>query len=257
MATSPELFQLNEKLALVTGSSRGIGFALARALAEAGAGIVLNGRNGQELTVAAAVLREEGHTVHTRVCDVTDEHGVKAMVADIEDNLGPLEIVVNNAGMQMRAPFLEFPIDGIRELLELNLIAPCIVAQAAGVAMASRGRGKIINVGSVQSQLGRPTIVPYTASKGGIVLLTRGLCADLGPLGIQVNTLAPGYFATDLTAALVEDEEFSSWVATRTPAGRWGNVEELGGAVVFLASDASSFVNGQTIYVDGGMTAVV
>jgi len=255
--TSPELFKLDDRLALVTGSSRGIGFALARALAEAGAPVVLNGRDSDALEASAAVLRDEGHTVHVRVCDVTDEQAVKAMVADIEATLGPLEIVINNAGMQQRAPFLEFPIEGIRNLLELNLIAPCIVAQAAGVAMAERGRGKIINIGSVQSQLGRPTIVPYTASKGGIVLLTRGLCADLGPLGIQVNTLSPGYFATELTAALVADEEFSSWVSSRTPAARWGNVEELGGAAVFLASDASSFVNGQTLYVDGGMTAVV
>lgn len=250
-------FDLSGRLALITGSSRGIGLALAAALGNAGAHLILNGRDLTPLTDAADLLRSEGNTVFIRDCDVTDQNAVAAMVDGIEADLGPLEILVNNAGVQQRAPFLEFPIQGLRDVIEVNLIAPFIVAKAAARAMAERGRGKIINIGSVQSQLGRPTIVPYTASKGGLMLLTRGLCADLGPLGIQVNTLAPGYFSTELTAPLVADEEFSSWVKTRTPAGRWGEVEELGGTVVFLASDASSFVNGQTIFVDGGMTAVV
>jgi len=255
--TKNDLFDLSGRLALVTGSSRGIGFALAEALGQAGADLVLNGRSEAELVAAADRLRAEGHTVHTEVCDVTDAPAVGAMVDRIEANVGPIEIVVNNAGMQRRGPFLDFPVEDLRQVLDVNLIAPFIVAQAAARAMATRGRGKIINIGSVQSKLGRPTIVPYTASKGGVMLLTRGLCADLGPAGIQVNTLAPGYFSTELTAALVADPEFSGWVADRTPAGRWGQVEELGGAAVFLASDASSFVNGQTIFVDGGMTAVV
>ncbi len=256
MATG-NLFDLTDRLALVTGSSRGIGFALARALGDAGAELILNGRNAAELEAAAETLRGDGHRVNVRVCDVTDADAVASMISSVETELGPLEVLVNNAGMQQRAPVLDFPVDGFRNVLEVNLIAPFVVAQAAAKAMVGRGRGKIINIGSVQSQLGRPTIVPYTASKGGVMLLTRGLCADLGPSGIQVNTLAPGYFATELTAALVADAEFSAWVSGRTPAGRWGQVEELGGAVVFLASDASSFVNGQTIFVDGGMTAVV
>lgn len=255
--SNSNLFDITDRLALVTGSSRGIGLALARALGDAGAELILNGRNGAKLEASADALRRDGYRVNTMVCDVTDADAVTAMVQAIEADHGPLEILVNNAGMQQRAPVLEFPVDGFRNVVEVNLVAPFIVAQAAARAMVTRGRGKIINIGSVQSQLGRPTIVPYTASKGGVMLLTRGLCADLGPSGIQVNTLAPGYFATELTAALVNDVEFSEWVAGRTPAGRWGQVGELGGAVVFLASDASSFVNGQTIFVDGGMTAVV
>lgn len=253
-----DLFSLDGRVALVTGSSRGIGLAIARSLAEAGATIVINGRDADAVDATRQQLTDElGTAVHGAPCDVTSADDVAAMIDTIEADCGPLEVLVNNAGMQHRAPALEFPIDDFRRLLELNLTAPFIVAQAAGRAMASRRRGKIINIGSVQSALGRPTIAPYTASKGGLALLTKGLCADLGPLGIQVNTLAPGYFATELTAALVADEEFSAWVQQRTPAGRWGDVAELGGAAVFLASDASSFVNGQTLFVDGGMTAVV
>ncbi|MEM7271847.1 MAG: SDR family oxidoreductase [Actinomycetota bacterium] len=251
------LFDLDGRVALVTGSSRGIGRGLAAALGRAGAVVVINGRDPAAVDEATAALRSDGLAVHARAGDVTDESAVAELVEWIERDVGPLDILVNSAGVQQRAPFLEFPVGDFRRLLEINLVAPFAVAQAAARPMAARGRGKIINVGSVQSQLGRPTIVPYTASKGGLKLLTRGLCADLGPLGIQVNTLAPGYFATDLTAALVEDESFSAWVADRTPAGRWGDVAELGGPVVFLASDAGSFVNGQTLFVDGGMTAVV
>ncbi|MEM8923286.1 MAG: glucose 1-dehydrogenase [Actinomycetota bacterium] len=257
MTPSSPLFRLDGRVALVTGSSRGIGLAMAGALADAGATIVLNGRDGDALTEAAAALAADGHTTHTERCDVTDEEAVSAMIDAIEADVGPLEILVNNAGVQQRAPVLEFPVDDFRRVLAVNLVAPFAVAQAAARPMAERGRGKIINIGSVLSEFGRPTIVPYTTSKGGIRLLTRGLCADLGPLGIQVNTLAPGYFATDLTADLVADETFSTWVANRTPTGRWGRLDELAGPVVFLASDASGFVNGQTLYVDGGMTAVL
>lgn len=251
------LFDLTGRVAVVTGSSRGIGLALARSLAEAGAQVVLNARSAGALETAAERLRGDGLTVHVRAADVTNPNAVAAMVDAVEADIGPIEILVNNAGMQDRAPVLEFPVERFRTLLELNLVAPFVVARAVAGPMVSRGRGKIINVGSVQSELGRPTIVPYTASKGGLNLLTRGLCAELGPHGVQVNTLAPGYFATELTEALVDDEEFSAWVSSRTPTGRWGRVEELGGAVVFLASDASSFVNGQALFVDGGMTAVV
>jgi gluconate 5-dehydrogenase len=253
----PSPFDLTGRVALVTGSSRGIGHALAESLVRAGATVVLNARTVAALEAAQRTFARTGSPVHVAAFDVCDPDAVNASVAAIEADVGPVEILVNNAGIQHRAPFLEFPLDDFRRLLEVNLISAFIVGKAVGARMAERGHGKIINICSVQSELGRPTIAPYTASKGGLKMLTRGMCADLGPLGIQVNALAPGYFATELTSALVADPEFSAWVAKRTPAGRWGNVEELGGAVVFFASDASSFVNGQILYVDGGMTAVV
>jgi gluconate 5-dehydrogenase len=251
------MFRLDGRVALVTGSSRGIGFALAQALGEAGASVVLNGRNDDALIEAAHTLRTLGVDVSHRAFDVCDAAAVAAAIESIEHEVGPIEILVNNAGIQRRAPFLEFALDDFRELIDVNLVSAFVVGQAVGTRMAARGHGKIINICSIQSELGRPTIAPYAATKGGLKMLTRGMCADLGPLGIQVNAIAPGYFATDLTSALVADDEFSAWVEKRTPAGRWGRVEELGGAAVFLAGDASSFVNGQILYVDGGMTAVV
>ncbi len=250
-------FDLTGRIALVTGSSRGLGRALAEALAGAGATVVLNGRDVDALTRARADLEAAGHRVEARSFDVCDDQAVAAAVADIEATVGPIDVLVNNAGRQHRAPMLEFPVAVFRELVEVNLVSAFVVAQAVARRMVERGHGKIINVCSVQSKLGRPTIAPYTATKGGLALLTQGMCADLGPLGIQVNALAPGYFATELTANLVADPAFSAWVAGRTPAGRWGRVDELGGTVVYLASAASDFVNGQIIYVDGGMTAVV
>jgi gluconate 5-dehydrogenase len=250
-------FSLDGRVALVTGSSRGIGFALARALGEAGAVVVMNGRDAASLHAAADSFRGLGIVAHERAFDVCDEEAVARAVASIEADVGPIDILVNNAGIQRRAPFLDFALNDFRELIDVNLVSAFIVGKAVGLGMAARGHGKIINICSIQSELGRPTIAPYTATKGGLKMLTRGMCADLGPLGIQVNAIAPGYFATDLTAALVADDEFSAWVTRRTPAGRWGRVDELGGAAVFLASNASSFVNGQILYVDGGMTAVV
>ncbi len=255
MSASP--FDLSGRVALVTGSSRGIGLALARALGQAGAEVVLNARTEPPLAAATATLRDEGLTAHRRAFDVCDPGAVVNAVDSIERDIGPIDVLVNNAGLQKRAPLLEFAVEDFRRLIEVNLVAAFTVGNAVAKHMVGRGRGKIVNVCSVQSELGRPTIAPYTATKGGLKMLTRGMCADFGPLGIQVNALAPGYFATDLTAALVADIEFSTWIAQRTPAGRWGRVEELGGAVVFLSSDASSFVNGQILYVDGGMTAVV
>ena len=255
MSTSP--FDLSGRIALVTGSSRGIGLALARALGDAGASLVLNARDGVVLAAAAAGLRNEGLTVHCRAFDVCDPVAVVKAVDAIERDIGPIDVLVNNAGLQKRAPMLEFEVDDFRRLIEVNLVAAFTAGKAVAGHMVKRGRGKIVNICSVQSELGRPTIAPYTATKGGLKMLTRGMCADFGPLGIQVNALAPGYFVTELTSALVADEQFSRWVAQRTPAGRWGRVEELGGAIVFLASDASSYINGQILYVDGGMTAVV
>ncbi|MGI9623023.1 MAG: glucose 1-dehydrogenase [Acidimicrobiales bacterium] len=250
-------FSLDGRTALITGSSRGIGLAIANALGSAGAAVVLNGRTSGPLEAVVEQLRDVGIVAHCRVADVTDVHSVESMVDSIEADIGPLDVLVNNAGAQHRAPFLEFPLDEFTHLLELNLVAPFVVAQAVARQMVKRGSGKIINICSVMSELARPGITPYTATKGGLKLLTRGLCADLGPLGIQVNAIAPGYFATELNEALLADAEFTAWVARRTPAGRWGDVEELGGAAVFFASEASSYVNGQILYVDGGMTAVV
>ena len=250
-------FSLNDRVALITGSSRGIGFALARALGEAGAHVVLNARDEARLNQSVEELRALGVQTSHRVFDVTDERSVDEAVADVEASIGPIDVLVNNAGTTKRAPFTEFPIADLRWLLDVNLVGPYIVGQTVASRMVERNRGKIINICSVQSQLGRPTISAYTATKGGLRLLTNGMCADLAPHGLQVNAIAPGYFATELTAALVDDPEFSKWLASRTPAGRWGDVDELGGAAIFLASSASDFVNGQTLFVDGGMTAVV
>ncbi len=252
-----EQFSLNGQLALVTGSSRGIGLAIARALGEAGATVVLNARTDSRLEASTDALCKEGLDSHHRYFDVTDETAVAESVDNIERTIGPITILVNNAGIQRRGMMLDFDLDEFRELIDVNLTAPFIVGQAVGRKMVTRGAGKIINIASVQAALGRASITPYTASKGGVRLLTQGMCAELAPHGIQVNALAPGYIATELTQPLVEDEEFSAWLAGRTPAGRWGDVADLGGTAVFLASSASNFMNGQILYVDGGMTAVV
>ena len=251
------MFDLSGRRALVTGSGQGIGLALAGALAGAGAAVVLNGRDEAKLDRAAAALRASGASVDVVAFDVTDIAAVAAGVARIEDSIGPIDILVNNAGIQRRMPLEDFPEATWRELMHTNLDSVFYVAQAVARRMIPRGRGKIVNVCSVQSELGRPGIAPYSASKGAVKMLTKGMCADWARYGLQVNGLGPGYFATELTASLVADPEFSAWLCKRTPAGRWGRVEELGGAVVFLASGASDFVNGQVIYVDGGLTSVV
>lgn len=252
---STDLFNLRGKRALVTGSSQGIGFALARGLMAAGAEIVLNGRDAVRLDAAAAQLRGEGGTVRSLVFDVTDHDAVRAAVDGFEADIGPIDILVNNAGMQRRAPLEEFPADAFEKLLQTNVASVFHVGQAVARHMISRGAGKIVNICSVQTALARPGIAPYTATKGAVANLTKGMATDWARHGLQCNGLAPGYFETPLNAALVKDAEFSEWLAKRTPAGRWGKVEELVGACVFLSSEASSFVNGTIIYVDGGITA--
>jgi gluconate 5-dehydrogenase len=252
------LFDLSGKTALITGSSRGIGYALAQGLLEAGARVVVHGRDvAAAETSAEGLRRAAGGEVAVSTFDVTDPDAVDKGIATIESTWGTPDICVNNAGIQRRAPFTEFAVQDWNDLVATNLTSAFLVGRRVARGMVARGSGKIVNVGSVQSKVARPGIAPYSATKGGILMLTQGMCADLGPHGIQANALAPGYFATDLTRALVEDETFSAWVAQRTPAGRWGQVRALVGALVFLSSAASDFVNGQVIYVDGGMTAVV
>ncbi|GAB0116227.1 SDR family oxidoreductase [Acidisoma sp. 7E03] len=249
------LFDLTGRIALITGSSKGIGFAMAQALGGAGATVVLNGRDAAALEAARVALAERGMTVHAAGFDVTDHAAVSAAVARIEAEIGAIDILVNNAGMQYRTPLEEFPLEAWHRITTVNLDSVFYVGRAVARVMIPRGRGKIINICSVQSELARPGIAPYTATKGAVKMLTKGMATDWGKHGLQVNAIGPGYFRTELNQALVDDETFSAWLAKRTPAGRWGEVEELAGAAIFLASDASSFVNGHILYVDGGITA--
>ena len=252
---SLSLFDLSGKRTLITGSSQGIGFALARGLAKAGAEVVLNGRDTAKLAAAVEALRAEGATVHQLEFDATDHNGVRAAVDGFEANVGAIDILVNNAGMQYRTPLEDFPAEAFERLLQTNIASVFHVGQAVARHMIGRGAGKIVNIASVQSALARPGIAPYTATKGAVTNLTKGMATDWAKHGLQCNALAPGYFDTPLNKALVDDPAFSEWLAKRTPAGRWGNVEELVGTCIFLSSAASSFVNGTTIFVDGGITA--
>ncbi|WP_218511136.1 SDR family NAD(P)-dependent oxidoreductase [Variovorax sp. dw_308] len=248
-------FDLTGRTALITGSSAGIGFALARGLAGAGARIVLNARNADKLEAAANVLRAEGAQVVTSAFDVTSGEAVNAAIEKIETGTGPIDILINNAGMQRRNPLDQFEEAHWHEIIKTNLDSVFLVGQAVAKRMIPRKRGKIINICSVQSELGRPGIAPYAATKGALKMLTKGMAIDWGQYGIQVNGIGPGYFKTELNDALVKNAEFSAWLIGRTPSRRWGDVEDLVGAGVFLSSDASNFVNGHILYVDGGVTA--
>ena len=250
-----QTFRLDGRLALVTGSSSGIGLAFARGLAQAGATVVLNGRNADKLAQTATLLKGEGLQVHARAFDVTRRAEVDAGIASIEAELGAIEVLVNNAGMTRRAAFHELPASDWDDVMRTNVDSIFHVGQAVSKFMVKRGRGRIINTCSVMSELGRPGTSVYTASKGAVKMLTKAMAIDLGPLGINVNGIGPGYFKTELTDALVNDPAFSAWLVNRTPNRRWGNVEDLAGAAVFLASDGSRFVNGHILYVDGGVTA--
>jgi gluconate 5-dehydrogenase len=253
--TNQELFDLTGKRALITGSSKGIGYALAKGLSGAGAAIVINGRDEERLTAAARKLEGEGVEASKAVFDVTDPAAVKAGVKKIETEIGPIDILINNAGMQHRGPLEDFPDEAWDTLMRTNINSVFNVGKAVAKHMIARKRGKIINICSVQTALARPGIAPYVASKGAVANLTKGMCTDWAKHGLQINGLAPGYFETELTEALVDDEEFTAWLANRTPAGRWGKVEELVGAAIFLSSNSASFVNGHILYVDGGITA--
>ena len=258
MSTLPKglaQFDLTGKRALITGSSQGIGFALAEGLAAVGCGLIINGRDESKLADAKAKLESNGATVDTLAFDVTDHAAAKTAVDSYESETGAIDICVNNAGMQHRTELENFPPDAFERLLRTNISSVFNVGQAVANHMIGRGSGKIINIASVQSSLARPSIAPYTATKGAVTNLTKGMATDWAKHGLQCNAIAPGYFDTPLNAALVADADFSAWLEKRTPAGRWGNVDELVGACVFLSSSASSFVNGHTLYVDGGITA--
>ena len=254
---SIKLFDLTGKTALVTGSGQGIGYALAQGLGRAGARIVLNGRDVAKLALAAETLSAEGLSVSVSAFDVTDPEAVAAAVNALEANVGAIDVLVNNAGIQRRAPLEDYPAETWREIMRTNVDSVFFVSQAVARRMIPRGTGKIINIASVQSEAARYSIAPYTATKGAVKNLTRGMCTDWARHGLQVNAIGPGYFETPLNKALIDDPAFDAWLKARTPAGRWGKVEELQGAAIFLASSASDFVNGQVLYVDGGVLATL
>jgi len=250
-----QLFDLTGKTALITGSSQGIGLTLAGGLSDAGASVILNGRDTKKLSAAAAALRATGASVHELPFDVTDHAATQSAVSEFESKTGPIDILINNAGMQHRTPLHEFDPAKFEQLLQTNITSVFNVGQAVANFMIKRKAGKIINIASVQTALARPGIAPYTATKGAVGNLTKGMATDWAPLGLNVNAIAPGYFDTPLNAALVADSDFTAWLEKRTPTGRWGQLDELIGAGIFLSSDASTFVNGHILYVDGAISA--
>ncbi len=252
-----QLFDLTGRTAMVTGSSRGLGRAMAKGLAEAGAALVLNGSDAGRLAEAAGAMRAAGHTVHEAQFDVTEEAAVVAAFEKLDADGVQVDILINNAGIQFRKPMLELATADWQRVIDTNLTSAFMIGREAARRMVSRGYGKIINIGSLTSDAARATVAPYTVAKGGIKMLTRAMTAEWAAHGIQANAIGPGYMLTDMNQALVNDPAFNAWVVGRTPAKRWGKPGELIGTAVFLASAASDYVNGQIIYVDGGMLAVL
>ena len=256
-------FSLEGKVALVTGAAYGIGFAMAQALAEAGAKIAFNCRTQANMDKALEAYKELGIDAKGYICDCTDEEGVKAMVADIAATLGPVDILVNNAGIIKRIPMHEMAVEEFRQVVDIDLVAPYICAKAVLPGMMEKKAGKIINVFSMMSELGRETVSAYAAAKGGLKMLTRNIASEYGQYNIQCNGIGPGYIATPQTAPLRERQAdgsrhpFDSFIVAKTPAERWGTPEDLMGPVIFLASSASDFVNGHVLYVDGGILAYI
>nr|WP_321481822.1 SDR family oxidoreductase [uncultured Cohaesibacter sp.] len=251
------LFDLTGRTALITGSSRGLGRAMLEGLAEAGATVIVNGVNKERVSTTAAELRAKGHKVHEAAFDVTDDASVVAAFNQFDAEGIDVDILINNAGIQLRKPMVEMSTDEWNKVIDTNLTSAFVTGREAAKRMIPRGYGKVINIGSLTSEVARATVAPYTAAKGGIKLLTRSMAAEWAASGIQANAIGPGYMITEMNKALLENEAFDSWVKGRTPSARWGRPEELVGTAVYLASAASDYVNGQIIYVDGGMLAVL
>ncbi len=255
---STKLFDLTGKTALITGATHGLGMAIATGLADAGATIIINDIFPEKLAEAKEHYRELGIGVHTYELNVTDEKTVEKTVPVMEKEVAPIDILVNNAGIIKRIPILEMKADAFREVLDVDLTGPFIMSKAIAPGMIQRGHGKIINMCSMMSELGRNTVSAYAAAKGGLKMLTRSMATEWARFNIQINGIGPGYFATSQTAPIrVDGHPFNDFIIQRTPAGKWGDPQELAGAALFLASDASNFVNGHVLYVDGGILATI
>ncbi len=252
-----QLFDLTGRIALITGSSQGLGFTIGRGLGEAGATLILNGRNQKKLEAAVSILSAAGLRVTGCPFDVSDPSQTEREVQALEREVGPIHILVNNAGIQRRGPLEKCEESVWREVIDTNLTGVFLISKCVVQRMIARNAGKIINICSLMSEMGRPTVGPYTAAKGGLKMLTKAMAVEWGKSNIQVNGIGPGYFATEMNRPLMEDRQFDAWIRSRTPAGRWGDPEELIGAAVFLASRASDFITGQIIYVDGGILATL
>lgn len=251
------LFDLTGRTALITGSTRGLGRAIAEGMGQAGAALIINGRNPEATEAAAQELRDAGLSARAASFDVTDEAAVEAAFRELDADGVEVDILVNNAGIQHRQPMVELSLADWQRVIDTNLTSAFLLGREAAKRMIPRKQGKIINIGSLTSDLARATVTPYTVAKGGIKMLTKGMAAEWSAHGIQANAIGPGYMLTDMNEALVSNPEFDAWVKGRTPAGRWGRPDELVGTAIYLASNASNYVSGQLIFVDGGMISVL